>query len=169
MIMKFIKTIPVITLMAVLTAFSASQSMAQILQDVEFTMMVEPELEIAMYDALEEEIAPMKEQIGSSPWLSFAFVDLNYDGKDEILVNVQDEYILVDDYGNTYVHGFAQTSRGLIKIFESPAQYIRLEPSFDGKLQKIHVYKRPNIREATVFVWDGQRQYVEQEELEGNE
>lgn len=154
-------TVFIVMMLAGITGLS-TKSLAQILEEVEFTMEVPVELQKAMYKTLKDDIAPLKEQIHSSPWLSFAFVDLNYDKKDEILVNVMDEYILVDEYGNSFVHGFAQTSKGLIKIFKAPAQFLRLEPSFEGGLKKIHVYHRPNIKKPTIFVWDGERQYIEE-------
>jgi len=144
------------------------QARAQIIDDVTFTLRATPELKKSMYKALEEELADYKRTLGASPWLSFAFVDLNHDGKDEILVNVVDEYVLVDDHGNSYVHGFAQTSRGLIKIFESPAQFIGIESTFGDGLKKIHVFKRPDTKTSTLFVWDGEKQYIEQG-MENNE
>jgi len=155
----------IVTLFLTFLAVLPSQnSHAQILETVPFSVKANAELKKKMYDVLENDIQEMKDLIGSSPWLAFAFVDLNYDGKDEIFVNVQDEYILVDEHGNSYVHGFAQTSKGLIKIFKSPAAEIKLEPSYGDGLKKIHVYKRPDLKTPTIFVWDGEKEYIEESE-----
>ena len=67
----------------------------------------------------EPEYAEFKQNMGGGiPGIQYAVSDLNFDGKNEIIVRLIHEYSFRDRRNNVQTYIYAQTSKGLIKILD---------------------------------------------------
>ncbi len=141
---------------------SSSQAHAQRVDMVEFTTLVNSEVEKAIFKALDSQIQEYKDYHFHMPYLEYAFIDLNYDGKNEIIARFQDDYIFIDRHGNTNTYFFAQTSKGLLPVLEAQTTKVGLGRADESGLRQIYIYKRPNLNNAEVYEWDGQKAYTKE-------
>lgn len=108
----------------------------------------------------EPEFAEFKKNLsGSIPGIEFATTDLNFDGKKEIVVRLLHEYFFRDKRNNVQIYVFAQTSKGLIKIFDAKAGDIALKGTGKHGLKNIAAF-RGMTRKYDIYEWDGKARYV---------
>ena len=77
----------------------AQTSQAQSVYKLEFKTQNNAELRKATYGALKEQVDYFHDKYGTSFHLYYAFDDLNRDGKDEIFVQLNEQYEFRDKQG----------------------------------------------------------------------
>ena len=93
--------------------------------------------------------------------MQISFYDLNLDGKPEIIARFFEEYHFRDGNDNIKTYIFAQTSKGLFKIFDTMAGDLGIENSIQNGVKKIRAY-RGLTKEYDVYIWDGNQQYIKE-------
>ena len=142
--------------------FPTSPVHAQRVDMVRFTTLVNKGVEKAVFKALEDKIQEYKDYHFHMPYLQYAFIDLNFDGKNEVIARFQGDYIFIDRHGNTDTYFFAQTSKGLLPILEEQTSKIGLGRANAGGLRDIYIYKKPNIKQPLIYKWDGKKKYIKE-------
>ncbi len=110
----------------------------------------------------EKEFSEFKAKMGGGiPYIEISTVDLNFDEKKEIVVRLLHEYSFRDRRNNIQTYIYAQTSRGLIKIFDAMAGDIALKNKGIHGLKNIAAFK--GLTSAyDLYVWNGKEKYIKQ-------
>lgn len=132
---------------------------AQSIKMVEFTTKVSSATKKAVRKILKSKVDRFYKEYSYIPYLQYAFVDLNYDGKNELIVRFAETYEFRDKYNNIDTHVFAQTSKGLVQIMETRAYSIGIGIRDKSKLNQIYAYKGKNKKHFDLFGWDGKKEY----------
>lgn len=156
----------IILFMAMTIAFLSAPSVhAQNFELLKSMGNPNPEFKQALTKTLEKEpkFAEFKEKFsGGIPGIDVSMVDLNFDNKQEIVVRLLHDYHFRDANNNVQTYVFAQTSKGLIKIFDAMAGDVALQGIGKSGLKNI-VGFRGLTSDYDTYVWDGQKRYIKDE------
>jgi hypothetical protein len=149
-----------ILLILLVIVFMPVSKSATAQEELKYFVKVSPEVKSAVNKMLNSKLEKFYEEFKYAPYLQYAFIDLNMDGKNEIVVRFVEEYDFRDRYDNVDHHIFAQTSKGLIEILYVQAWELKIDYPRKNTLRNILAYNKPRDKE-TIYVWNGSNKYVE--------
>lgn len=135
---------------------------AQSIYKLDFSARQNGMLRKKTYEALNEPLSYYKNKYGSAFHLFFSFSDLNRDGRDEIFVQLNEQYEFRDQHGNVDTYLFAQTSKGFRQIMHVKARAIGIGTPDQSGLKRIYAYQAPQMNNPVTYVWNGKNEYIEQ-------
>lgn len=139
----------------------ASTTQAQSVFKLDFQARQNGMLRKKTYEALSEPLTYFRDKYGSAFHLFFSFSDLNRDGRDEIFVQLNEQFEFRDQFGNVDTYLFAQTSRGFRQIMHIQAREIGIGTPDQSGLKRIYAYKAPRMNDPVTYAWNGKNKYIE--------